>query len=186
MKTKQAPLYKRAFNILISPKAEWFIIQNERNEINALITGFVVPAVSLIALIAFTLRMAEAGFVSGIAHFTSIFITNIVSVVIASYILLELPRNFGGVTTLGTASAIVVYSSVPSWIATLLIAIHPSLHQLHWLGLYTYLIFYFGLNALIQIPEDKRVGFNVIAALILLLVNSLVGVAGKRILNAII
>ncbi len=186
MTVQRAQIQSRLLNIIIKPIAEWQVIKREKNEINNLISTFVLPIVGIVAAVALIFGTVNVDLLNGFGMFVSIFITNLLSVVIASYILLELPKSFGGETNLGTASAIVIYASVPSWIVTVVVSVNPVLVHLHWLSLYSYIIFYFGLSALIEIPADKRVGFNIIAALILLLVNSLIGEAGKRILYAII
>lgn len=179
-------ILNRSLKILFKPRAIWKDIKNENNDINKLVSSFVIPAVGVVAGVAFIAGIATKDFTTGLALFISIFAADLISVVVASYVLLELPKSFGGQTDLGTASAIVIYASVPSWILTAVSTMHTDLSELHWLGLYTYIIFYFGLSAMIEIPEEKRTGFNIIASLLLLLVNSLVGVAGNKILYAII
>ncbi len=179
-------ILNRSLNIIIKPRAIWKDVGNESNDINDLISDFAIPVIVIVAGIGFITGIASKDFTTGIAQFISIFATDLLSVIIASYVLLELPKSFGGQTNLGTASSIVIYASVPSWILSALSTMHPFLSEIHWIGLYTYIIYYFGLSALIEIPEEKRVNFNIIAALLLLLVNSLVGVAGNKILYAIL
>lgn len=179
-------ILNRSLKVIITPRAVWRDIKNENNDINDLISSFVIPVVGIVASIAFIAGIASKDFTTGLAMGISIFAADLISVIIASYVLLELPKNFDGHTDLGTASAIVIYASVPAWILTAVSTMHPNLSELHWIGFYSYIIFYFGLSALIEIPEEKRTGFNIIASLLLLLVNSLVGVAGNKILYAIL
>jgi hypothetical protein len=89
---------------------------------------------------------------------------------VATYVIDALAPSFSSEKNLNKSAQLVAYASTPSWVAALLMVL-PSLGILGLFGLYGIYLFYIGLPVLKKTPDDKRVGYMVIAALVIIVVS---------------
>ena len=179
-------LVDRAKAIITAPRAEWAKIAGEPVDIAKLYTGYLLPLV-LISAVAMAIGWSIFG-LGGfgfsvklpIATVLSMAVMQVISGVIGVYvfalILNWLAPQFGSVADINQAHKLAVYSSTAGALAGIF-QIYPALGVLGLLGIYSLVLLYLGMPALMKTPNDKRVGYfvcSIIAAIVLGIVFSVV------------
>ena len=172
-------LIERAKNILMSPRAEWARIASESTGLGALLTGYVLPLAAIGALAGVIGSMLFLGMLFGAAGLIpaivgavlSIAIT-LLSVFLCGLLVNALASSFGSQPNQTRANQLAAYSFTGSLIGSWG-AIIPFLGWLFALagGIYSIVLFYMGLTPMMQTPEDKRVLFTIVLALIAILIG---------------
>ena len=170
---------QRIRNILLSPHAEWTIIDGEQDTPGALLAKYVLPLLLLGAAAAFI----GYGFVGIDAIFFKIkglkwgawfairqLLSGIMGFFVATYVIDALAPSFASEKNLGKSAQLVAYASTPSWVAAIFMII-PQLAILGLLGLYGIYLFYLGLPVLKKTPEDKRILYMIASALVIIVVT---------------
>ena len=165
-------LIERVKNILITPKTEWDVIDNETATPQSLLTSYVLP----LAIIS-TVGPLLTGFlfpgVFGLSFFLVsaiiAFIASILGYYISVYIVDLLAPSFGSEKNLNKSAQLVAYSGTPSYVAGLLGFI-PVLGGLlkfaAWI--FSVYIMYLGVGPLMKTPEDKKVIYLLVAFLVMI------------------
>ena len=174
-------LIDRAKNILLKPKEEWAVIEQETPDIGGLITGYALPLILLSAICTFigTAFISSAYGVDsvsyGLAGAIVGLITAIVGLFISAFVVDALAPSFGSQKNMGRAMQLVVYSATAGWVAGLLNII-PGLVFVTWIGsLYGIYLLYLGLPNMMKTPEDKRVVYTIVALVVNFLVMIVLG-----------
>ena len=173
-------LFDRVKNILISPKTEWQVINAETETPQTLLTKYVIPLVFLSALAAFigygfvgrgSLLYKIVGVRWGAYFAIQVLVSGILSYYIATYVIDALAPSFASEKNLGKSAQLVAYASTASWVGGLLMIV-PLLGTIGALfGLYGIYLFYLGLPVLKKTPEDKRIGYMIVCALVIIVVS---------------
>ena len=163
----------------MTPKTEWLVIDGEQDNPTHLLTNFVLPLVLLGSLAAFIgygligidsvffqLKGIKWGFWFGLQNL----IASIAGFFIATYVIDMLAPSFASEKNIGKSAQLVSYSSTPLWLSRFFL-IHPSLSILGILGLYGIYLFYLGLPVLKKTPEDKRITYMIVSALVVMVVS---------------
>lgn len=138
----------RAKNIIINPKKEWAVIQFESTPSKEVITKYVIPLAAIAAIatfIGYWLIGMNAGFVKvggfswGLSRGISVFIQDVVSVIIAAYVIDALASSFDSEKNIEKSIQLVAYAYTPALVGGFLnilpaIAIIGSLFGLY--GIY--------------------------------------------------
>jgi hypothetical protein len=169
----------RIKNIILTPKTEWPVIDVENETPVSLLTKYVIPLLIIGAVAAFI----GYGFIGIDAFFFKIkgvkwgawfairqLLSGIVGFFVATYVIDALAPSFSSEKNLGKSAQLVAYASTPSWVAAIFMII-PALSLLSLLGLYGIYLFYIGLPVLKKTPEDKRVAYMIVAALVIIVVS---------------
>jgi hypothetical protein len=169
----------RVRNIILSPKTEWLAIDQEQETPVSLLTKYVIPLLLIGALAAFI----GYGFIGLDSFFLKIkgirwgawfairqLASGILGYFIATYVIDSLAPSFSSEKNLGKSAQLVAYASTPSWIAAFFLVL-PTLSILGLFGLYGIYLFYAGLPVLKKTPDDKRIVYMVIAALLVIVVS---------------
>jgi hypothetical protein len=176
----------RAKNICLTPVTEWPVIAEEQTPTGSLMTGYVLPlaAIGSVAgfigssLIGYSLPFVgyyRAPITLGLSSAVVALVMAVVSVFILSFIVNALAPTFGGQKDSAQALKVVVYSLTPAWIAGVL-RILPVLGLLGVLAsLYGVYLLYLGLPRLMKSPEDKAVGYTVVAVICAFVVSLVLG-----------
>ena len=165
-------LVERVKNILITPKTEWEVINNETATPQSLLTGYVLPLAIIAAIGPLLQAFLFAGGV-GLSFFlvTALigFIAQVIGFYISSMIIDALANSFGSEKNLGKSAQLVAYSSTPSYIAALLSFI-PGLGIILSFVAWGYGIYlmYLGIGPLKKTPEDKKVAYMIVAFLVMI------------------
>lgn len=164
-----AGLVDRAKNIIMTPKAEWARIAAETPDQNKLFVGYALPLLALAAVCGLIgATMIGAPFIGrvpiawGLTQAVFQVLIGLVSLFVCAAIANALAPSFGSRQDMGRAQQLIVYGSTASMLAGVL-AIFPPLAVLGIIGaLYSIVLIYFGLPAVMNTPADKQVVYLVV------------------------
>ncbi len=168
-------LVDRVKNILMSPKTEWPAIAGEATDLKTLYTSYVmilaaIPAVAGFigySLIGMSLPMIGTYRVpigSGVAGAIVQYVLALAGVYIMALIIDALAPSFGGEKNFLQALKTTAYSYTAAWVASIFHMI-PGLGILAILGLYSFYLLYLGLPVMMKSPQEKAVGYTVVAVI---------------------
>lgn len=172
-------IYYRCRNLILQPKVEWECIKTEQTPMRQLVRSFLFPLLIAVALasvlgkIFSTLNIgyaAELLLSEGLHEFFGIFIATYASV----FMINELVKSFGGTRDLHKTASLVIYSMVPYLLVSIVVGLIPSLYALSVLGLYSFFLFYEGVQLLFDIPAQRMFGFFITAVMLLFVLFALV------------
>jgi Yip1-like protein len=180
-------LVDRVKGILLSPKAEWQVIDAEPSTPAELYTGYIMPLAAigpvaqLIGYSAFGISVPVMGTYrvpigSAITHALVTYVPNLVATYVLALIIDALAPAFNGQRSRIQALKLAAYSSTATWIAGIFLLL-PGLRLLVILGLYSLYLLYLGLPVLMKSPGDKAVTYTVVivlAALVLFVLSGLI------------
>ncbi|MBX2933394.1 MAG: YIP1 family protein [Ferruginibacter sp.] len=162
----------RVKNILITPKTEWQVINEETATPQSLLMGYVLPLAVIASLGSLLKGFLFAGTL-GLKYFIILAVIAFISTVLAYYITVivvdMLAPSFASEKNMGKSAQLVAYSATPSYIGALLSFI-PVLGWLLPLAAWVYGIYlmYLGIGPLKKTPEDKKVVYMVVAYLVMI------------------
>lgn len=185
-------LVDRAKRILLSPRTEWEVIDNEPTTPAQLFTGYAMPlaAIGPIAQIigysVFGISVPFAGHYrvpigSAITSALVTYVLALVGTYVLGLIIDALAPTFNGQRSQIQALKVAVYSSTASWIAGIFQLI-PGLRLLTILGLYSLYLLYLGLPVLMKSPRDKAVAYTAVVILAAIVLFMLTGMLASRFL----
>jgi hypothetical protein len=164
-------LIERAKNMLVTPKAEWLLIETEIATPQSLLISYVLPMAIIASIGKILTGLVWAGLFTSYFIWAAIFgfISIIVSFYISIYIIDMLAPSFGSERNLNKSAQLVAYSNTPNWIAGLLSFI-PIIGWLLVIAgwIYSIYLFYIGLGPLKKTPEDKKVVYMIVAFIIMI------------------
>ncbi len=181
---------ERVKRILMSPRAEWEVIDAEPTTVAALYTGYIAPlaAIGPIAqLIGYSLFGISVPFMGTYrvpigSAITSALVTYILSLV-ATYVLAliidALAPTFNGQRNQIQALKVAAYSSTASWVAGIF-ALIPGLRMLAILGIYSLYLLYLGLPVLMKSPREKAMAYTAVVILAAIVLFMIIGVVSSR------
>jgi len=177
-------LVERVKNIIVSPKTEWDIIQQEETTPANLLLSY-VAILALIPAIAGIIGQSVVGItLLGTSFHMPItwsiigavvqYILAFVGVYIVAFVADALAPSFGGQKNSIQAMKGVVFSYTPMWIAGIF-AIIPILGWLAILGLYGFYLLYLGLPKLMNVPQERALGYLVVVIVVAIIVYFIFG-----------
>lgn len=176
-------LLARVWNILLTPNHEWQVVAGEKGSMGSLLGRYVIPLALIPAIASFIgyglvgangILFRMSGPYWGISMALNSFITSLAVYLIGTSLIDRLARGFGGTSDLWRSAQLVAYSYTPAFLAGVFYAL-PGWQQGVVLGLYSVYLFYLGVPALKAIPEDQRVAYSVVSAILLIIIRFLVG-----------
>jgi hypothetical protein len=184
----------RVKNILLTPKTEWPVIDQEPERLQGLLTKFVLPLLILGAIanfIGYAFSGVDALFVKikgvhwGLSFAIRYLVSGLIGFLIATYVVDALAPSFSSEKNLNKSAQLVAYSNTPAWLAAVFMVV-PTLAFFGLIGLYGIYLFYIGLPVLKKTPEDKRIAYMIVAALVIIVVGVAVQWAVGLVLNMIL
>jgi hypothetical protein len=175
-------LIERAKNILLTPKTEWDVINQETPDTTKILTTYVVPLVAIGAIAAFIgwgligksyfgYRFHSMGW--GVRYAAIALIAGVASVYLTALVVDALAPTFKSEKNFGRSFQLAAYSFTAGWVGGIF-NILPSLAIIGSLvGLYGLYLLYLGLPKLKKTPQDQVTGYFV-ASLIVMIVASFV------------
>ncbi|MEO8448193.1 MAG: Yip1 family protein [Gemmatimonadota bacterium] len=166
-------LVTRVKAILLTPKLEWPVIEQEQTTPAQLYTGYVIPLAaigpiaSVIGYSVFGIGVplvgtVRVGLMRGITHGIVQYVLALVAVYVGAFIFNALAPTFGGKQDMSQALKLSVYASTASWVAGIF-AILPGLAILSFLGLYSVYLLYTGVPVMMKSPPEKSMGYTIAA-----------------------
>lgn len=174
-------LIERAKNIILKPKEEWAVVEQENTSVQDLVMQYLVP-LALIPAIASFVRWGVLGYGSfmgasltwGIKYAVISFVTTIGGAYLSAFIIDALAANFGSVKDFRKAMQLVVYSYTPMLIAGVF-QIIPGLSFLGIVGLYGLYLLYIGIAPLMKTPAEKVTVYFVVSLVVLIVIYAVLG-----------
>jgi hypothetical protein len=157
-------LIERAKAIVLRPRSEWKVIEQESETLSDLLVSYV----AILAAIPEVARFLGQSFIGGYTPLVPSLIRAVVVYlvtfamvyVIAGVIDLLAPR-FGGEKNFANAVKLSVYSHTPLWLAGIFLLI-PGLNFLLILGVYGVYLLWTGLPLLMRVPAEKALPYAVV------------------------
>ncbi len=161
---RSASLIARAKAILMTPKAEWPVIEAEHASIADIYKSYVIPlaAIGPVCRLVGSLMFGHSFF--GITYRPSImgalstavitYAMTLIGVFVLALVVDFLAPHFGSTASRTQAFKLAAYSSTAAWIIGLF-GLLPALLFLSILGLYSFYLFYIGLPVMMKTPPDK-------------------------------
>ena len=183
-------LVERVKKILLTPKAEWPVIEAEPTSIAQLYIGYVMPLAALAALMSIV-RMSLIGIsmpfggvfrtplLTGVTSALVSFVFGLVGLYLVGLIINGLAPTFGGERNQRQALKTAAYAFTPAWLGSVL-GLLPSLAFLLELlaGLYGIYLLFLGLPPLMRSPRDKAVGYTAAVVICTILLGVALSVLG--------
>ena len=173
-------LIERVKKIIIEPKNEWAVIDQEDTQVTELVMSYLlvlalIPAVA--AFIGYGLIGVSVPFAGkmvslswGIKQAIVIYITFIGASFLSAFIIDSLAPSFGGIKDFRKAMQLVVYSYTPMLVVSI-VNILPMLGFVSFLaGIYGLYVLYLGIGPLMKSPQDKITGYFVVSLLVIIVV----------------
>jgi len=173
-------LVDRVKKILIEPKKEWPVVEQENTSVVQLITNYLlilalIPAVA--SFIGYGLIGVDIPFFGhvgsiswGIRQAIIQFVVTIGGALLSAFIIDALAPNFGATKNFNKALQLVVYSYTPSMVAGIFF-IYPSLAIIATLaGIYGLYLLYLGIGPMMKTPQEKITGYFVVSLIVTILV----------------
>jgi hypothetical protein len=174
-------LVERAKKILLNPKEEWAVIDQENTSVSELVTTYLIPLALIPAIATFIgYGIVGLGFLGpslswGIKQAVISFIQTAVGAFVTALIINALSTSFGSQSDFRKAMQLVVYSFTPMMVAGIVLIL-PALGIISLLaGIYGLYILYIGLKPLMKTPDDKVTTYFVISLVILIAVYFVIG-----------
>jgi hypothetical protein len=173
-------LIERVKNIITTPKTEWNVINGEEATPMSLLKSYVIPLL-LIGTIAGFLGYAVMGGINlfgikmsginwGLYTAASYFTGGIVGYFISTYVIDALAPTFKSEKNINKSAQLVAYSSTAYWVA-MAATVLPSLGMLAILGLYSIYLFYIGMGTMKKTPEDQKIIYMIVSAVVMIVVS---------------
>lgn len=183
-------LVSRVKGILMTPKAEWAIIDNESTTVGSLYTSYIIPLAAIgpictfigMSLVGFNMLgvavkwPVDLGLESAIVRYA----LSLVSVYVLALIIDALAPNFGGQKNSIQALKVAAYSSTAAWVAGVFMLV-PALGILAILGLYSFYLMFLGLPVLMKAPEEKAAGYVIVVVVCAIVLYVVVGQITNRV-----
>lgn len=182
-------LVDRVKGILLSPQAEWDVIDAEPTTLAALYTGYIMPLAAIgpiaqvIGFSAFGVMGYRVPFGQAIAYAVTTYILTLVGTYVLALIIDVLAPNFGGRRSQIQGLKVAAYSSTAAWVAGIF-ALVPALSILGILGLYSLYLLYLGLPKLMKTPKEKALGYTVLVILAAIVLFVIIGTIARQFMLA--
>lgn len=164
----------RTRGIILSPVQEWETIKNEQKSNLELILTFALPLAVLGALA----RLVGLwgwnrywGIGWSIRYAVLEALVPLAAIVIASYVLYALAGSFNSDKNLNNAFKLVTHAYTPALLAAVVANLSLYLSWIGLLGLYSIYLFWTGVPQMLHTPEQKKLGYVIVSAVVIILVN---------------
>lgn len=182
-------LADRVKRILLSPKEEWPVIDQEPATVASLYQGYILPlaAIGPVAqAVGYSVFGMSVPFVGtfrtpvgqAITGAVVTYVLTLVGVYVLALIIDALAPTFNGTKNQIQALKVAAYSSTAAWIAGIF-ALIPALAVLGMLGLYSLYLLYLGLPVLMRSTPDKALGYTVVVILAAIVLFMVIGIVGS-------
>ncbi len=186
-----AGLIGRVKGILLTPKTEWDVIDNEPATVQSLYLQYAVILAAIPVVASLIGGQVFGTTVLGVTYRPPIvggtvtavvgYVLSLVSVGLLGFVINALAPSFDGTKDTVKAFKVAIYASTAGWIVGIL-NIVPMLGLLGILGLlYGCYLIYLGLPKLMNAPETKAVGYTVVTIIIAIVLNLLVGIVAAAV-----
>ncbi len=183
-------LIQRVQRILLSPRAEWEVIDVEPTTPAELYTGYIMPLAaigSISQIIGYSVFGVTVPFMgiyrvplgSAITSAVVAYVLTLAGTYVLALIIDGLAPTFNGQRSQIQALKVAAYSSTASWVAGIFLLI-PGLRILTVLGLYSLYLLYLGLPILMKAPRERSTSYTAVVVLAAIVLFMAIGVIAGR------
>jgi Yip1-like protein len=183
-------LVDRVKNILLSPRAEWQVIDAEPATVASLYTGYIMPLFAIPAIcrligstvFGYSLPMVgrfRSPIVPALIAAIVGYIVMLVMIYVYAFIIDALAPTFGGTKNMVQALKVAAYSSTAACVAGVLSIVggNALLTFLQLLiSLYSLYLLYLGLAPCMKSPPDKSAGYTIVVIIAVFIVGVIITV----------
>jgi hypothetical protein len=187
----RAGLIARIKNILLSPKTEWEVIEAEAATTQGLYVGYIMILAAIPAIMGLLVSLVVASMLSGLGGMFGVgigispvfavisavitYALSLVMVYVFALVIDALAPTFGGVKSPIQALKVSAYTATSVWVASLSMIVPPlGFLVLIAAAVYACYLCYLGLKQVMKAPEDKAVGYTIVAILITCIIGFVV------------
>lgn len=182
-------LVARVKGILLTPKAEWNVIDTEPTTVGSLYTGYIIPLAAIPAVasvIGFSVvgspLLGKWPMSYGLKSAVISYALALAFTFVLALIIDALAPTFGGEKSQIQALKVAAYSGTASWVAGIFFII-PSLSVLGILGFYSLYLLYLGLPILMKAPREKAMPYTAVAIVCALVLYVILNAIGGAVLG---
>ena len=150
-------LIGRVRGIMLRPRAEWKVIEQEPSRFSDLFIDYVAILAAIPEIARFVGQTFVGGYspvVPSLLRAVIVYVVTFAMVYIIAGVIDLLAPRFGGVKNFRNAIKLSVYSHTPLWLAGVFLLV-PGLNFLLILGVYGVYLLMTGLPPLMNVPNDK-------------------------------
>ena len=169
-------IIKRATNIIVKPADEWQVIKNEASDKKQVIMNYALPVIAVVAIASLIGGFIFTRFSVSYQVLSALiaFIVPFAGMYISAIVINELAPSFGSKKDINAAFKLVIYSFTASFLASIVTGLIPPLFFVGIFGLYSIYLLWLGITPMMETPEDKKVGYVIVSALIIIVINILI------------
>ena len=184
-------MIERIKNLIVSPKSEWKLIENEEHPHGTVFINYVLPLSLIPAIAAFIgygligysffgvqIHIIGWGIKQALVQWSSI----VLGIYFTAIIINSLANKFDAKNNFNKAFALVAYSYLPFCLG----GVFYILPFLSWLalitGIYSLYLLYIGMQPLMKTPKEKNVVYYVVSLLTMIVITSVVMTLMRKIL----
>ncbi|MDQ0473545.1 Yip1 family protein [Labrys wisconsinensis] len=169
----------RAKAILMTPKAEWPVIDAEPTSVQTIYRDYLVY-VAAVPAVAGLIGGLRGSFGGALATAILGYVLGLVGVYVLAVIVDKLAPTFGGTPNFLNAFKLSAYSATAAWLAGVFVIV-PPLAILTILGLYSLYLLYVGLPVMMKSPADKTMNYTIAVCVVAFVLNLIIGAVVARI-----
>jgi Yip1-like protein len=161
-------IYNRTKDISINPEIEWNKITTEINNLILIPYSLLLAIGAIIGSIVFNINNLGSGInLSTLIIGINAFLLCYLGTYISAFVFNELLKNFSEEKNFKRSLSIITNTLIPYYYFVFLAYIIPQLNVLFSvLGIYSAYIFWVGIQNLIQIKTEKKIGFLILSTMI--------------------
>jgi len=178
-------LVDRVKKILLSPKQEWAVINNETHTVAGLYTTYVMILAAIPAVCQF-IGFSVVGYSgfgasyripmgAGLASMVLNYVLALGGVYVIALVIDGLAASFGGTKNFMQAFKVAAFFPTAAWLAGVF-SLLPALAIIGVLGgLYSLYLLYVGLGLLMKVPDEKSIGYTVVVVIVAIVLSVVIG-----------
>ncbi|NWJ50179.1 MAG: hypothetical protein HXX14_04885 [Bacteroidetes bacterium] len=167
---------KRMFRILFVPLKEWQGIAVDSEPLGTIIKYYAWPLIVLSAIVKVVSIYLDFTNDSNLTQFKVPFIFTmlffnllapIFVILLGGVMIGKIGRSMGATTHPQSSSRLLIYSYTPLFFATILINTGLNSQYLGLISIYSIVLFWLGIEPMLQLPSDRKLGFLILSIMIL-------------------
>lgn len=180
----RARLVERVKNILLKPKAEWEVIDQEPSGIAGIYFKHVIPLAAIPALATLIGSLVFGYSLLGATYRPPLVPTLISALVqygltlagvfVLALVIDMLAPKFEATANKVQAFKVAAYSATAAWVAGIF-GLVPALSMLTILGLYSLYLLYLGLPRLMRAPQEKALSYTAVVVVVMIAIGLVIG-----------
>ena len=173
--------------VILRPKDFWVAKKEKEESAAELLTGYFLPILLVVSLVVFLGEFFRSThFYIGYAVLKGVreIVLFILEYYLAVFFTTELMKTFGSEKNINVARRLVVYSFTPLLLVSMITGLFPFLYVLDILGLYSFYIFWVGVQELLVFPDQKQNSYAIITIVVNFFVFSFLSIFLSKLLTA--